>query len=221
MKRLLSNLIACTVDSTDSAAGKSIDFYFDDAQWTLRYLVCELADQKPRKSVLVPTSSFLQKEWDLSVFPVSLSKQQVEACPDADSDMPVSRQKTAGMQNWIPWPDAGGTPGVFLGQTDDSEVADRADPHLRSFQVVRRYGVETSRGKIGQVKDFVIDDHSWSVYGLVIRLGTWFDAKSVMVQPSWFQEIDWSNGVLWTDTHPVDWKEAPPFSRRRRPRLGW
>lgn len=217
MKQLLSNLIGSKVAATDGNCGTIRDFYFDDHQWVLRYLYCHLDHPTAEGSaVLVPSGHFLPKEWDLRVFPVDQTVAEVVAGPRPESDLPVSKQMTQNFGSYISWPDVGavGTPG-FLLVPAPVPTTPPGDPNLRSYQVVRHYRVESPRKVLGSVVDFVIDDADWRIHGLIVRLGPWYRSRTVMVSPFWATQIDWAQGSLWTDTHPVDWQTAPAFSRQR------
>lgn len=212
MKLLLSHLIGSTVSSRNGPCGILRDFYFDDHHWVLRYLVCQLTPG--RTSVLIPSGHFLRRDWDLPLFPVDLTLGEVKDCPRPESDRPVSQQKQRALGSLIHWPEMGafGTPGFLMTLPTGSTPA--GDPHLRSYQVVRRYTVDSSWGALGRVKDFVIDDADWSIHGLLVKLAPWYRPKTVMVSPQWARRIDWLEGSIWTDARPADWQTAPTFTAR-------
>lgn len=220
MKILLSSLLGSTVSTVDGEVGRVHDFYFDDHKWTLRYLVCRFPSKERRESVLIPATQFRPKEWDLPLFPIGLTTKQVHECSDCDSDMPVSRQKALEVGASIPWPAAIGQdfPGLTMPLPTQTGIEIKGDPCLRSFQVVRRYRIESSKKALGSMKDFVIEDSNWTIYRLVARLGPWYAPTMVMAAPEWASEIDWSGATIWTDAPVKDWEEAPRFSRRSRPR---
>lgn len=217
MKQLLSNLLGSTVDSTQGPCGTIRDFYFDDHHWVLRYLVCQLPRQEGGRFVLIPSGHFLAKEWDLPVFPVAMEPEQIRDCHSIDAELPVSRQKFESYSQMIPWTEVGGMGIPTYTFDNDTSTLPKGDPNLRSFEVVRQYRVEAPRGILGWVKDFVIDDNGWFVHGLIIKLKPWYQSKTIMVSPHWAKSIDWADGAIWTDAHPLDWQAAPEFSVRRRP----
>ena len=83
--------------------------------------------------------------------------------------------------------------------------------------MVSRYRVASAQKIVGRVKDFVVDDTGWVIHSLIVRVGPWYHRNAVMVSPHWAKEIDWAEGTIWTDTHLVDWHQAPAFSIRQRP----
>ena len=219
MKQLLSNLLGSTVSATDGTAGVVRDFYFDDQHWILRSLVCERVADGEKQSFLVPSTYFRPREWDLPVFSVGLTREQIATCPDPESDRPVSKQKAYALAESIGWPEAGGigSPGFLFQYSEKSGSEKPGDPHLRSFRVVSRYRVASDQKVVGRIKDFVVDDCGWGIDGLLIRVGPWYHRNLVMVSPHWAKEIHWAEGTIWTDTHLVDWHQAPAFSIRQRP----
>lgn len=216
MKRRLSRLLATTLNCVDGPLGRVQDFYFDDFRWTIRYLVCRLPRNDKCRTVLVPSGHFRTSDWDLPIFPVALTREEVLACPPADSDMPVSRQRLQGLGEVIFWPDQGGGANPSL-VVPAPPLAQAGDPHLRSFATVRQYRVESPHSVLGTVKDFIIDDESWSVKALVVQLTPWYRPKTVLVYPQWARDFDWAAGCLWTDIHPIEWQRATEFSTREAP----
>ena len=54
---------------------------------------------------------------------------------------------------------------------------------LRSMKDFIGYEVQATDGEIGQVDDFLFDDHSWDVRYLVVATGIWLAKRRVLVSP--------------------------------------
>lgn len=92
MLRTLEDLENCSIGATDGEIGHVRDFYFDDEAWIIRYFVVETGSWLSSKKVLMSPTAIDTANWVSRVLLVSITKQQVENCPNIDTDRPVSRQ---------------------------------------------------------------------------------------------------------------------------------
>ena len=95
MLRTMKDMEGYTIGATDGVIGHVRDFYFDDEDWVVRYVVVEAGEWLSRRQVLLSPSSVQEPNWTDKIFPVSLTRSQVGSSPDIDSDKPVSRQYEA------------------------------------------------------------------------------------------------------------------------------
>jgi len=92
MLRTAKDLEGCTIEATDGAIGSVEDFYFDDDQWVVRYIVVKTGNWFSNRRVLISPLSIRQAGWETGVVPASLTMEQVKNSPSIDTDKPVSRQ---------------------------------------------------------------------------------------------------------------------------------
>jgi hypothetical protein len=64
MKRSLKSLQGYTLKETDGEIGKVDEFYFDDASWTIRYLVIKTGNWFSGKKVLISPKALLNQDWE-------------------------------------------------------------------------------------------------------------------------------------------------------------
>jgi hypothetical protein len=57
----------------------------------------------------------------------------------------------------------------------------RADAHLRSMQAVKGYHLQATDSIVGHVCDFMMDDESWAIGQLVVKIGHRFTGKEVLI----------------------------------------
>lgn len=89
------------------------------------------------------------------------------------------------------------------------------DLHLRSTAKVAGYGVAASDDSIGEVKDFVFDDESWSIRYRVIDTGNWWPGKKVLVATRWIDRIDWTESKVYTKLSRDEVKASPEYDETR------
>lgn len=95
MLRKLTDLRGYAIRATDDFIGTVSDFYFDDEDWGVRYLVVDTGKWLSGRKVLISPLAIGPPDWMTRVLPVGLTKAQVERSPDIDTRKPVSRQHEA------------------------------------------------------------------------------------------------------------------------------
>ena len=199
MLRCLRELKGYSIIATDGVLGKVDDFYFDDHQWTIRYLVADTGRWLPGRLVLISPASLREPQWVSESFPVNLTKEQVRSSPSIDTDRPVSRQQELEVirhYGWPMYPIATGHmvgpmgPGLpVVGEAGKKEEPPGGDPHLRSFREIKGYRIHATDGEIGHVEDLIVDDDGWKIRSLAVDTKNWWPGKKVLVPPEWAESI--------------------------------
>jgi uncharacterized protein YrrD len=231
MKRSVNSLIGYTIGAIDGEIGKVKEFYFDDVTWTIRYLIVETGSWLSGRKVLVSTEALLKPEWDVSVFPVNLTKEQIENSPDIDTEKTVSRQQEIKLYEYYPWTSYWGK-GLWTGdlgttgmvmpvqepleqavqdKTHESGTVTNVDSNLRSTDEVKGYSIHAIDGEIGDVEDFIIDDSTWKLDFLVIDTGNWFPGKKVLIFPNLIKVIKWETSTVIVDATVSSIKNSPVY----------
>jgi uncharacterized protein YrrD len=215
MQRSLAHLINWNLEATDGEIGKVEDFYFDDQTWAVKYLIVKTGGWLSGRKVLISPTVVTGNTWDLGLFPVSLTKEQVRDSPDIDTDKPVSRQHEAELAVYYSWQSTWGPgfyPGAVWGVIPSAPVADpialnqadgattaEEDFHLRSAQQVGGYHVHATDGDFGHVADFVFDDQSWQISHLLIDTHNWIGGEKILLDVSHIRDIQWKNAKVVVD----------------------
>jgi len=228
MLRSMKELRGYNMLASDGEIGKAHEFYFDDQFWLIRYLVVDTGKWLPGRLVLISPYSLGRPDWSEKVFPVNLTKEQVEKSPEIDIARPVSRQHEIALAKYYNWPRywtgaramASGAFIVPPKKEDDQKAKesteqDEGDPHLRSSREVIGYSIEASDGEIGHVEDFIIEDESWIIRYMIIDTRKWLHwlpgGKKVLVAPTWIHRVDWSESKVYVDLTRDQVKNSPEF----------
>ncbi len=245
MYQNIKEFLGYTIRAEDGEIGRVDDFYFDDDQWTIRYLVVDTGGWLSGRKVLISTSAL--EEPRERTFPAHLTRQQVRESPDIDANQPVSRQQEellVGYYGWPVWWPGGptlsaGTP-VFGGavptpvpvtgdenrpvdMTDEEEqgvedapAADRRyDPNLRSFKEVSGYRINADDGEIGRMVDLIIGTEQWKVMYMIVDTGGLFSGKKVLLAPSWVQAISAADHQVDVDLKADTIRKSPEWDPSR------
>lgn len=232
MLRQASTLSGSTVDATDGTIGHVKDAYFDDDGWAIRYLVVNTGSWLVGREVLISPYSVKAPIGSDGVVAVSLTRGQVEASPDIDTQQPVSRQHEFEYRDYYGYGDYwyGGDlwgiaaypvlplsplPGEAAGATErwrDAPEAGLQDVHLRSTESVTGYHVQASDDGIGHVQDFIFDDASWAIRYLVVDTRNWWPGgRKVLVSTRWIDRIDWAERKVFTSLTREAVKASPEY----------
>jgi uncharacterized protein YrrD len=235
MLRSIKQLYGSKLRASDGEIGHVSDLYFDDQQWTVRYVVADTGSWIPGRLVLIPPQAIgignLRQEGNR--LPVNLTRKQIEDSPPIESDKPVSLQYEEEYYRYYGWPTYWGMGGMYGGggasgiagfpvvpamsvmpeeesnRRDDSHHG--GDHHLRSTQAIDGYHIQTSDGKIGHVTDFIMDDESWAISHLVVETGHWFAGKQIAISPKQIDRISSQESKVFVNVTKKAIREAPEY----------
>jgi sporulation protein YlmC with PRC-barrel domain len=199
----VKQLYGCSILATGGQIGKVDDFYFDDDDWRIRYLVVDIGKWLSGQQVLVSPAALGQPNWAADILPVTLTQEQVKNSPDIDQDRPVSRQPK--IDYW---------PGLEIParlEVADQDEAHKPDPHLRSTKKVVGYHIQARDGEIGHVEDFIVDDETWIIRYLVVNTRNLLPGKRVLLAPRWVDRVSWLGSNVFVDLPRASIKDKPEY----------
>jgi uncharacterized protein YrrD len=225
MLRSVKTFLGYRIQARDHEFGRAEDLLFDDQEWVVRYLVIDTGTWLPHRKVLIPPTELGEPDWDKEVFPVDLTKKQVEDSPSIDRDKPLWRQKEAELLDYFGWkpywlgaapPRSSLQPGYHRVGGDDlppesREEQARGNPHLRSMEEINGYHVRALDREIGHVDDFIVDDESWRLRFLVADTGIWLQGRKVLIGTERVTKVDWEKSYVAVDLTSEKVKDSPPY----------
>jgi hypothetical protein len=243
MLRLISEVRGFTLHATDGDIGHVEQFYFDDATWTVRYLVVDTGSWLPGRQVLISPIALGEPDWSGHKLPVNLTRKQVAESPDIDTDKPVSRQHEIDYFRYYGWPyywigSGVWGPGMYPGflaappvppvPVEAPEAGGQpqtGDPHLRATGEVAGYRIQATDGEIGHAEDLMVDIHTWVIRYVVVDTRNWWPGRKVLLPASWIASVSWAEETMKVDLSRQTIKDAPawdpaePISREYETRL--
>jgi hypothetical protein len=226
MWQRIGDLRDMRIGARDGEIGRITDVYFDDAEWTVRYLVADTGGWLSNRKVLITPFAVQSVDLEARRIAVRLSRDQVRASPDIDVDKPVDRQHEmrlfdhygypyywSGPFLWggLPFPDHELSLEQALPPSHRDREREHFDPHLRSASAVSGYRIEATDGVMGQVEDFLYDPSSWSVRYLVLDTGKFLPGRHVLVATSWVQRVNWANRRIHVELSREAVRSSPEF----------
>jgi uncharacterized protein YrrD len=215
----------------DGDIGHVTEAYFDDENWTIRYLVIDTGTWLSGREVLISPYAVVQPVGSGKQIAVALTQQQVSDSPTIETHLPVSRRHEREMSRYYAFPAywEGGELWAIsalplvpapLPTTVETEAAAAAreadvpaeDVHLRSSANVTGYDLQATDDSIGHVSDFIFDDESWAIRYLVVDTRNWWPGgKKVLVATQWIERIDWADMTVFTTLTRDEVKASPTY----------
>lgn len=216
MKRFIKEIYGSRLGATDGEIGHVLDFYFDDQDWVIRYVVADTGHWLPGRQVLLTPHSLGTLDSVGQPLRVNLTRKRIAGSPSADAHKPVSRQFEEEYYRYYGWPyywqgnalwGMSGFPVLELpperlpvgAGKNGGEHVPAKDAHLRSTKAVTGYRVQAADGTFGHVADFVMDDKSWAITELVIRTGHRLSGREVTMSTDRVERISWEESTVHTD----------------------
>jgi len=213
IKQLYGNKLA----ALDGDIGHVKDFYFDDENWVVRYLVADTGSWLTGRLVLLTPHAFGKLDQDEKTLHIKLHKKKIQDSPSIESHKPVSRQYEADYYAYYGWPTywdgnamwgIGGYPVVLPPSKKEMEIQKkyhhRDDKHLRSMQEVTGYNIQSVDGEIGHVSSFLVDDESWAIHELVIETGHWYSGKEILIPTGKVKRISYDEAKVFVSLTKAD-----------------
>jgi sporulation protein YlmC with PRC-barrel domain len=213
IKQLYGNKLA----ALDGDIGQVKDFYFDDENWVVRYLVADTGSWLTGRLVLLTPHAFGKLDQDEKTLHIKLHKKKIQDSPSIESHKPVSRQYETDYYAYYGWPTywdgsamwgIGGYPVVLPPSKKEMEIQKkyhhRDDKHLRSMQEVIGYNIQSVDGEIGHVSSFLVDDKSWAIHELVIETGHWYSGKEILIPTSKVKKISYEEAKVFVSLTKAD-----------------
>ena len=220
MLREFDRLLGGTIQARDEELGRIEDIYFEDREWTVRYLVADTRRWLPgRKVLLVPDIVERTEDGDGGIA-VALTAQQVKDSPKIEDDAPVSAEQQRALHDfygwrpyWVAYPGYAGPialpPLTRRGTVQSFESG--PGPHLRSAREVKGYAIAAIDNTIGHVESFLVDDAEWVLRYFVVDTRNWLPGRKVLLSPAWIEGVSWAERNVRVDLPRERIEEAPAY----------
>src|SRR5271156_4894786 len=91
MLRSIKQLYGDKLGASDGEIGHVKDFYFDDQNWAVRYVIADTGSWLTGRQVLISPHAFGALHQSGKLLLVNLTRKQIEGCPPIETHKPVSR----------------------------------------------------------------------------------------------------------------------------------
>jgi hypothetical protein len=200
MLRSTKELQGVRLAARDGEVGRCQAFLFDDEYWMVQRMVVRLRRNLFQREVLISPVCIQKLPDAADRIPVHLTRADVEDAPPLSTkvrppEAQLSEEHMASSNGRL-W-----------------RIAPEAPACLHATDHVVGWGVETVTGIVGEVRDFVIDDHNWMICYVVARCGKWPKRRDVLIATSWISGIVGSSRRLKTNMPDQMLTGGTPFAR--------
>ena len=230
MLRSIRQLYGKTLRTSDADIGHVKDFYFNDQQWVVRYVIADTGTWLLGRLVLISPHAFGNFHQDGDRLLINLTRQQIENSPAMESRKPVSRQYEEEYNRYYGWPSYWDGEGMWGVSGSPSPISSRVSKQAGVatctvaailFCEARRllaatanfsgYQVQASDGTIGHVKDFIMDDESWAICHVVVETGHWFTRREIVISPKDIDRIRYEESKVFVKVTKEAIPAAPEY----------
>lgn len=224
MLRSIKKIYGDKLGASNGEIGHVRDFYFDDRDWAVRYVVADTGNWLRGRKVLLSPYSLGRLDHDHRVLRVNLTRAQIEKSPSIEAHKPVSRQFEEEYYQYFGWPYYWQGDGLWgengfpvLEPPPQMNLANlsrrRVDAHLRSTRAVNGYQLRNGAEVVGHVCDFMVDPASWAIVQLVIRTGNqFFGNESLWVDMQQVTGISYEKSTVYAElTSPASVNTPGPY----------
>jgi hypothetical protein len=216
----INELYGYKLSASDGEIGHIKDFYFDDHDWVIRYLVADTGSWITNNKVLLTPHNFGHFDVLNKQLLVRLTKQQIENSPSIELHQPVSRQYEMEYYRYYGLPyywdggslwGAGSYPMAMPIPSWGTSVhvhLHGEDRNLRSAREVTGYAIRAEDGVIGTVCGILIDDTHWVIKELIIETGHWYAGKKIRLLPEHITGINYANSTVEVNLTKEDLKKT-------------
>jgi sporulation protein YlmC with PRC-barrel domain len=223
MTQSIKQLYGNKLGATDGEIGHIKDFYFDDRNWAVRYLIADTGAWLPGRKVLIAPYALGALYQAGKLLIVNQTRKQIEDSPAIETHRPVSRQFEEEYYQYygLPyyWQGEGiwGMSGFPIIEAPPKQTAntvigprqDNADNHLRSTEAVMGYNLQAENGNVGHIIDFVMNDKSWVIEQLVVRIGHRLSGKEVLIDTKKVQRISYPDSTIYVNQSKEAIEQGP------------
>lgn len=211
------------IRSLDGEIGSVKEFYFEDNDWTIRYLIANTGNWLSERQVLIAPCALISVNNDEKYISANMTKEQIEASPVLETDKPISRQFEERIYAHYEWPIYWADAEVMaypIIEPDDvawekeerEKIEKTADSHLQSTRDLTDYEIQATDGEIGHIVDFVIDVEAWIIRYLILSTRNWWPGEKVLVSTKWIDHINWKEMKIVVNLQRERIKQSPKYT---------
>lgn len=242
MLRELSDIKGSAIAASDGLIGTISDCLIDDETWLIRWLVIDPGLWRGGRKVLLPPSALSHVSHIARQFTVRLTRAEVEASPDVNTDLPMSRRMEHLVYDYYGWSPYWWSTGFYLGgygsdvrahapplamnapaPADEKAGAGHVhgDTRLHSAAEMHGFRLQALDGAIGRVTDLLIEDGDWSVHYLVADTHDWWPGRDVLISPRSVDRIALTEGRVEISLDRQAIKDCPAYEPGSPPDRDW
>lgn len=230
MLQSINDLKGFDIIATDGEIGNIEEFYFEETNLIVRYLVANTGSWLTGKQNLIAPSAITHLDREKRTIHVNLTKAQVTKSPGVDKHLPISRQIEKLVSDYYGnryyWEMRPNLTSVQLASANVAAASVKAavtsqpavaaaapDVHLRSMQEIATYKIAAYDGEIGEVEDFFVETDDWSIRYIGADTRHLLSGKHVLISALWLGGFNWSHRIVNFNLTREQIKNSPDYEK--------
>ena len=191
MLRKLADLRGFGLSATDGDIGRVTDFYFDDLDWTILYMIADSGAWLPGRKLLVSPASLAEIAWVERKMNLMVTRSEIESSPEIDLHQPITREQEVAFFAHFGWAC------LWEGEL-------RSSGELIGDQVVANEGE-----RIGAIEDLIVDD-LWTIRYLILNAES-SENRKTLFSPRWIENGDLAESKMFASFDREKFQTAPAY----------
>jgi sporulation protein YlmC with PRC-barrel domain len=217
----VNELIGTLVVAADGELGKVKDIYFEDKEWRVQYLVVDTGSWPFGESVLISpldTALYLAEQ---KVLMSALTKAELKRISEDEDPRPITKRNTSLLYSHRAWPAFGragnGYPTLGMmkagsGLANVAEFSVKRRRHTLSFKPIVNYDIHNSDGRLGLLKDLMMDLEKWSLPYLLFDDTSTSDRERVIIANDRVISFDSRQSLLNISISQAQFQASPKIN---------
>ncbi len=199
----LKPLLGHQIHASDGLIGTLDDFYIDDDQWIMRYLIVDTGTLLRRHKVLISPTAIDGIDWDGKTISLQHSMEQISCSPNIDVDKPLSRRIEADLLKYYGW--------VSHCPEPSTGPALAGDAPLCSMRNMCTYGVMAVDDRVGAIEDFIVDHNGWPIVLAILDTRHYLLAHHAVIPARRLKGVRGEDREIDIDMNKADVSASPQF----------
>ena len=190
MLRCSTELIRYDVAAAEGKIGEVCDFYFDDRDWGVRFIVVDTDGLFGDNRILIRPQDVRELRFPEEAIVLDMARSKVEEA-SGPAMFPAAAE------------------GATV--SDDSLALTEGGQVLRGVAQLSSFEVTGEDAKIGCVHGLLIETTTWSIRYLIVDTGNWLPGKLILLSPHSVERIDWDDRTVAAGVTMEGVKNCPPY----------
>lgn len=216
-------LTSYTVFGNDGEIGTVSDTYFDEENWTIRYLVVKTGATFLSEKRFISPLLIEKLDHQEEVIRVNISKDDAEKSPDP-GDEPVSRKYEQDFNTYYRLTPYWVGNGVWGSTSIADDIPPGTEPVVHDSQQseenqfvhqakkVIGYELSVKDDTFGKVDNFLIDEKTFEIKYFIVDTHRWLPGgKKVLISTKWIEEVGLNSSKLTVDVTRDQVEKAPEY----------
>lgn len=193
MLRKINDLRGFELYAADGDIGRVTEFYFDDLDWTVLYMVIDSGAWLPGRRVLISPAALGETDWIERKMNLMITRSEIENSPEIDLHQPITCEQEIAYFAYFGWAY------LWSGELRSTE-------ELIGNQVIAKEG-----GAVGRIEDLIVVD-LWTIRYLILSSGNVGQGeRKLLFSPRWIDACDWAESKLFTSQESSKIQSAPEY----------